>query len=82
MLQVWSYMASDGAAYYGVMVGFSDFGGTDVTYRFHRFGDDGLPITFSNGGIRLDCVGGYNLKNAQRVGATHKGAPWFRHASA
>jgi hypothetical protein len=77
MLQVWVYPTSQGTVEYGVMLGFSDFGGTDITYRFHRLGKDGLPITFDNGGIRLDCVSGSSLKRSQRVGATPSGTPWF-----
>ena len=76
MRQVWAYTSSAGTAEYGLFMGFSDFGGTDVTYRFHRLGPDGLPITFSNGGIRMDSVSGSSLKKANRVGAVNDGAAW------
>ena len=78
MRQVWRYMASRGTVEYGLFMGFSDFGGTDVIYRFHRLGNDGLPIRYPGGGIALDCVRGSNLKAAQRVGATPDGQPWFK----
>ena len=78
MLQVWCYMSSRGTAEYGIFQGYSDFGGTDVTYRFHRLGNDGLPICYDNGGIALDCVSGSSLKAAKRVGAVNKGEAWHR----
>jgi hypothetical protein len=81
MLQVWCYTGSDGGAHYGVFQGFSNQGGTDVTYRFHRLGKDGLPITFDNGGMRLDCVSGSSLKAARRVGTTPESKPWFAHSA-
>ena len=72
MRQVWKYETSNGWQY-GLFQGYSDHGGTDITYRFHRLGADGLPICFDNGGIRLDCVSGSRLKAAERVGATKEG---------
>jgi hypothetical protein len=78
MLQVWAYPASNGCVYHGIFTGFSDFGGTDVSYRFHRLGDNGLPITFDNGGIRLDIVSGSSLKRANRIGAVKQGEPFKR----
>jgi hypothetical protein len=75
--QVWAYQASDGVTYHGIMTGFTDRGGTDVTYRFHRLGPDGLPIVFDNGGIRLDLISGYALKQAKRIGATPDGQPFL-----
>jgi hypothetical protein len=80
MLQVWCYQASRGTVEYGVFTGFSDFGGTDITYRFHRLGNDGLPITYPNGGIALDCVSGSSLKAAKRIGAVKPGEAFQRNA--
>lgn len=77
MLQVWKYRDYMNVERHGIMQGFSDFGGTDVSYRFHQLGEDGLPITFPNGGIRLDIVSGQRLKEAQRVGAVHQGQPYI-----
>jgi len=76
MRQVWKYETSQGW-FYGLFKNFSDRGGTDVTYFFHRLGPDGLPIVFENGGIRLDCVSGSRLKAAERVGAVKEGEPFM-----
>ena len=67
VINVWEYEVSD-VTYRGAMLGFSDHGGTDVSYRFHRLGDDGRPITFDNGGIRMDVLSGAPLKAARRIG--------------
>lgn len=67
-LNVWEYEAEGGVTVRGTMLGFSDHGGTDVSYRFHRLDDTGKPITFDNGGIRLDIVSGARLKAARRIG--------------
>lgn len=67
LLNVWEYEIY-GVTYRGAMLGFSDRGGTDVSYRFHRLGDDGRPIIFDNGGIRLDILSGAPLKAARRIG--------------
>lgn len=66
-MNVWEYEVG-GATYRGAMLGFRDYGGTDVSYRFHRLGEDGRPITFPNGGIRLDILSGAPLKAARRIG--------------
>ncbi len=67
-INVWEYEVAGGCTVQGAMQGFSDFGGTDVSYRFHRLGDDGRPITYDNGGKLLDVVSGYRLKAARRIG--------------
>lgn len=66
---VWEYQDATGTTRKGVSYGFSDHGGTDVTYRFHRLSDDGKPIRFENGGKLIDCVSGARLKSARRVGS-------------
>lgn len=66
-LNVWEYEVH-GVTYRGAMLGFSDHGGTDVSYRFHRLDNDGRPITYSNGGILLDILSGAPLKAARRIG--------------
>lgn len=73
MLQIWTYQDAMGVQRFGAMVGFSDFGGTDVPYRFHRLGDDGHVIEYPNGGHMLDVVSGGRLKAARRVGAIAPG---------
>jgi hypothetical protein len=83
MNQVWIYPASNGCVYHGIFLGFSDFGGTDISYRFHRLDDQGLPIAFTSAdgkhqGIRLDIVSGSSLKRAQRVGAVEIGQAFKR----
>jgi hypothetical protein len=77
-MNVWCYTASNGCTYYGIFKSFYDRGGTDVSYHFHRLGDDGLPIVFDNGGIRLDIVSGSSLKNAKRVGTVKQGEAFKR----
>jgi hypothetical protein len=67
-LNVWEYEITGGATVRGAMLGFSDRGGTDVSYRFHRLDDDGRPICFDNGGIRMDVLSGAPLKAARRIG--------------
>jgi hypothetical protein len=47
-----------------------------VSYHLHRLDDDGLPIKFDNGGVRLDIVSGSSLKRAKRVGAVEPGQPF------
>lgn len=69
MRQVWEYMASNNTTQRGLFVKFSDLGGTDITYYFHRLGDDGLVIKYQRDGRHLDCVNGARLKLAHRVGA-------------
>ena len=64
---VWAYEDATGTPRRGLMTGFNDFGGTDISYRFHRLGDDDKPIRFEEGGIMLDVVSGERLKRAQRV---------------
>jgi len=76
MNQVWRYDTSTGE-HHGIFLRFSDFGGNDVTYTFHRLGSDGMPIVHDNGGRTVDCVGGSMLKKARRVGAVNPGSPWL-----
>lgn len=77
MFQVWRYLDATSVWRYGIMLGFTDFGGTDVTYKFHRLGDDGLPIVFDNGGRLVDFASGERLKQANRVGAVKAGAAYI-----
>ena len=65
---VWEYQDAIGIVRRGAMLGFSDHGGTDVTYRFHRLDESGEPIRFDNGGFQMDCVSGAKLKAAKRIG--------------
>lgn len=67
MLHVWEYKDCTGVVRRGVMRGFTDRGGTDVTYRFHRLDDSGVPIRHDNGGRTVDRVNGPALKSARRV---------------
>lgn len=69
MWQVWSYQSATGEECLGVIAGFNDFGGSDVTYRFQRLGPDGRRIEYEGGGVYLDCLSGARLKAARRVGA-------------
>jgi hypothetical protein len=68
MLNVWEYETATSEIVQGAMLGFSDHGGTDVTYRFHRLDGAGRPIRYDNGGILMDCVSGSRLKAARRIG--------------
>lgn len=72
MLQIWEYETANGTQR-GIFAGFSDFGGTDVPYRFHRLDENGMKIEYSNGGVHLDVVQGSRLKTAKRIGAVNKG---------
>ena len=65
---VWEYQDAIGVTRRGAMLGFSDHGGTDVTYRFHRLDESGEPIRYDNGGFMMDSVSGYKLKAAKRIG--------------
>lgn len=65
---VWTYADATGVQREGAMVHVTDRGGTDITYWFHRMGEDGKPIAFPNGGIQLDLVSGSALKAARRIG--------------
>ena len=67
-LNVWEYEDCTGVPRNGAMLGSSEFGGTDVTYRYHRLNESGTPIVFDNGGIALDLVSGPRLKAARRIG--------------
>jgi len=67
-LNVWQYEDGTGVQRNGAMLGFSDFGGSDITYRYHRLDESGNPIIYANGGIALDLVSGYRLKAAKRIG--------------
>jgi hypothetical protein len=70
MRQVWEYETDTGSTARGVFLRYSDRGGTDVTYWFHRLADDGAtPITHDNGGATVDLVAGARLKAARRIGA-------------
>ena len=69
MLQIWEYNDAAGVRRKGVMRGFTDRGGTDVTYRFNRLDENGNPIVYANGGHEVDLVSGHALKSAKRVGA-------------
>ena len=68
MLHIWEYQDATGVTRQGVMRGYSDFGGTDVTYKFHRLNNEGKPIRYDNGGRDVDLVSGYKLKQAKRIG--------------
>ena len=68
MMHVWEYQDATGVTRRGVMRGFTDYGGTDVTYRFHRLDNSGAPIRHDNGGRTVDLVSGPALKAAKRVG--------------
>lgn len=73
MYQVWKYLDATDTERLGIIVRHSDFGGTDISYCFHRLGDDGRVIEFDNGGHRLNIVSGPRLKLANRVGAMEPG---------
>jgi hypothetical protein len=68
ILNVWQYEDCTGRICKGAMLGFSDFGGTDITYRFHRLNENGFPIVHDNGSMTLDLVSGSRLKAATRIG--------------
>ena len=68
MLHIWEYRDATGVTRRGVMRGFTDLGGADVTYRFHRLDDSGVPIRHDSGGRTVDLVSGPALKAAGRVG--------------
>jgi len=55
--------------------GQSDYGGTDVTYRFRRLDDDGRRIEYANGGFMLDSINGPKARWAKvrRIGAMTPG---------
>lgn len=65
---IWEYEDATGVTRRGVFHNFTDYGGTDVSYHFHRLDDDGNIIKFENGGRRLDIVTGERLKQARIVG--------------
>lgn len=67
MLQIWEYPDATDVTRRGIMLGFSDCGGTDVTYKFHRLDDCGEPITYDNGGRCVDMVSGSRLKLARNI---------------
>ena len=73
MWQVWEYPLPTGDTARGIAAGFSDFGGTDVSHRFHRLGPDGRRIEYENGGHRLDIVNGPPAKLMKRIGAMQPG---------
>jgi hypothetical protein len=68
MLHIWEYTDATGAPRQGVMRGFTDRGGSDVTYKFHRLDNAGKPLRYDNGGRAVDLVNGPALKAARRVG--------------
>lgn len=67
-INVWEYEVLGDAMVRGAMLGYSDHGGTDVSYRFHRLDAEGRPIVYDNGGILMDVVSGSRLKAARRIG--------------
>jgi len=75
MWQVWEYDDATGTMRRGVSAGQSDYGGTDVTYRFHRLDDDGRRIEYANGGFMLDFINGPKARWAKvrRIGAMTPG---------
>ena len=77
MLQVWEYETTGGATVRGAMAGFSDFGGSDVVYRFHRLDDSGRVMTFPGDGRMIDSLGGSRLKAARRIGAMEPGGAFL-----
>lgn len=72
MLQIWEYETPTGTQR-GIFAGFSDFGGNDVPYRFHRLDASGRKIEYLNGGVHLDVVQGSLLKSARRIGTMNAG---------
>lgn len=78
MLQVWEYETATGVTVRGAMAGHSDFGGADISYRFHRLDDSGRVIETQNGGHLLDIVSGSRLKAANRIGAMPFGGAFER----
>lgn len=73
MLQIWEYRDSADVVRLGAFLDFRDYGGTDVSYKFHRLGADGLPVIYENGGKLVDIVAGARLKLARRIGAAKIG---------
>jgi hypothetical protein len=67
MMHIWEYQCAASVVRRGVMLGFSDRGGTDVTYKFHRLDNAGRPIRYPNGGIMADMVSGPRLKLAKHM---------------
>lgn len=63
----WEYTDASGVTRRGHFLRHSDYGGTDVTYTFHRLGDDGFPLASPSGGRIVDCVAGARLKLARRI---------------
>lgn len=76
MYQIWTYPDATGVMRYGIAYGFSDFGGTDVTQRFWRLDEKGMPMEFPNGGRQIDSLNGPACKKAIRVGAVSPGKPF------
>lgn len=68
MMHIWEYRDDTGVTRRGVMRGYTDRGGTDITYRFHRLDGAGVPIRHPNGGRTVDLISGPALKTARRVG--------------
>lgn len=66
-MTMWEYKDAVGVTRRGIFLGYSDFGGTDVSYRFHRLDENEQPIRYDNGGIHLDVVSGSRLKEAKRI---------------
>ena len=66
MSAIWEYTDRTGVIRRGHFVRHSDFGGTDVTYTFHRHDENGKPITTATGRI-VDLVSGQRLKLARRI---------------
>ena len=78
MLHVWEYKDATGTTRNGVMRGYADRGGTDVSYRFHRLDESGAPIRFDGGGRHVDVVSGPALKAARRIGGMSAEAYGYR----
>lgn len=68
MMHIWEYQDATGVTRKGVVIGHSDFGGTDVSMKFHRLDDAGKPIRYPNGGRAVDVVNGPALKCAKHIG--------------
>jgi hypothetical protein len=64
---VWEYLDATDTIRRGHFLRHSDYGGTDVTYTFHRLDENGEPLASASGGRIVDCVAGARLKLAKRI---------------